>query len=250
VPKTLAEIALDERLADRRVLEDAARHAERANLPLVAAIVRHAGIDEVALVAAIRRQTRVPLTDPAGVVFDTDALRELPREVCERRRILPLSIEVPVMNDARPRTMRLAMADPSDAVAIAEVEHLTGCRVEPSVMTLSGVEELVDNAYRGIVTQVMQRNRDALYGDPGRETVVVPPDEPDEVVEPPWDRSTVAIPGRAQTTTSPYHRLADEAELSLRLEALVKLLVDKQLLSEGQYEEAIRQLMKGRVDDG
>jgi len=228
VAKTLTEIALDEALADSATLEDAAKKADAEDIPLVVALVRHAGVGEVALVAALRRQTRVPVTDPATVALDTDALRELPREVCRRRRVLPLAIQI---HNSGPRTLHLAMADPTDQVAIAEVEHHTGTSVRPTLMTLSAVEELIETGYRGFVTEVMKRESRPVYGSKLSVT-----NAPAHVV--------------ASPTTSPHHRVSDEARLDTRHRALVRLLVDKGVIQESELEDLVRKLLKGREDEG
>ncbi|RMH42862.1 MAG: hypothetical protein D6689_06765 [Deltaproteobacteria bacterium] len=207
--KTLTEIALDERLAAPAVLEEAARRAERDGEPLVVALVRQAGVGEVALVAALRRQVRVPVTDPATVEIDADALREVPREVCRRRRVLPLAVQT---FGGGPRALLLAMADPTDHVAIAEVEHVSGCRVSPTLMPLSAIEELIETGYRGFVTQVMRRQ--------GGEA------------------------GGQKPTTTPFHRVADEADTATRLRALEQLLVAKGIVSEADIDEAVRALLR------
>jgi hypothetical protein len=213
VTKTLAEIVLDEELLDRRTLDKAARCADERNWPLAVALVRECGVDEVALLAALRKATRCATLDPAQVAFDTDALREVPREVCERRRVLPLALQA---YGPGPRVLRMAMADPTDAVAIAEVEHLSGCRVEPALMTVSAIEELVDRAYKTFVTQVMKRGRRASM--------------------------------HPQPTTAPFHRIADEADARIVLQALVQLLADKQVIAKEELEEAVRALLRGRGD--
>ena len=85
--------------------------------------------------AAIRRHVRVPLVDPGEVAPDPEALRELPQDVCTRLGVMPLAV-----SELRRRTRacsQLAMADPTDAVAVAEVEHVTGCQVEGRLMPLS-----------------------------------------------------------------------------------------------------------------
>ncbi len=156
VHKRLAEIVIDAKLAGREQVVRAARLAEEQRIPLIAALVRNDGIDELALVAAIRRQVRVPLIDPALVEHDPEALRELPQEVCRRLGVMPLVIS---SYDTGSRVLQLAMADPTDTMAVAEVEHITGCHVENHLMPLSAIEELVQKAYRAFVTEVMRRER-------------------------------------------------------------------------------------------
>lgn len=182
-------------------------------------VVRELGVDEVALVAALRRRIRVSVTDPATVTIDPEALREVSRDVCRRRRLMPLAV---ASYATGPKQLRVAMADPTDAVAIAEVEHHSGCRVEPTLMTLSAVEELVETSYRQYVTEVMRRPAP-------RPRKAEPAGEP------------------AAGGTVPFRRVVDDADLGLRVEALVHLLVEKGVLGEDEYEEAVRELMKQRA---
>ncbi len=235
MPKSLAEIAIDAGLVQRDQVVEAARIADRDQVPLVVALVRQLAVDELALVAAIRRQVRVPLIDPATVEIDPDALREIQRPVCRRLRVLPLAISV---FDSGPRLLKLAMADPSDTVAIAEVEHVTGCRVDVALMPLSAIEEMVETGYRQFVTEVMERreirSRHAADADKQRSAK----SEDSGAAEPP------------APTTLPYHRISEEADISLRHQALLELLVERHVISEDEYEERVRQLMKGRESKG
>ncbi len=231
MPKSLAEISIDEGLVTREVVVDAARRAERAKVPLVVTLVRDLDIDELGLVAAIRRHVRVPLSDPGATELDSDALREMQREVCRRLRVLPLSVSVYPASGSR--MLRLAMADPTDTVAIAEVEHLTGCRVDVTLMPLSAVEEMVEKGYRAFVTEVMAR-RDLDRTAPASGKKARAEATGDQVASP---------------TTIPYHRLSDEAHVTVRHQALLELLVEKQILTDDEYEERVRELMKQRDDE-
>lgn len=247
VLKRLAEIVIDAKLASREQVLRAARISEEQRMPLVAVLVQHAGVDELALVAAIRRQVRVPLVDPAVVENDPEALREMPQEIARRLRVMPLAISA---YDPDIRVMRLAMADPTDAMAIAEVEHVTGCRVEGHLMPLSAVEELIAESYRSFVTEVMRREPvappDSVPGQPllahDTHRIAVPEIGPSEP-------SPEAALEASQPSTVPFHRVADEASLELRHRALLRLLVDKAIIQESEYEEQIRLLMKRRTGE-
>jgi hypothetical protein len=223
VPRPLAEIVIEEGLATAAGIERAAAAAERDSVPLVVALVRTCGIDEVALVAALKRQVRISLGDPATVAADPEAVRELPREVCQRLRVAPLGLS---SYGGQRRVLRVAMADPTDAVAVAEIEHQTGCRLEPVLMTVSAVEELVEKTYRHFVTQVMRR-------------------EPTRPASPP-EPATAADGGEPDGTpiTIPFHRLSDEADVEVRLQAVIRLLIEKRVISEDELEEALSLLMR------
>lgn len=257
VPKRLAEIVIDAGLASRDVVLEAARVADKQRMPLVAALVHHGGVDDLALIAAIKRQVRVAIADPALVQNDPEAMRELPHEICRRLRVMPLSIS---LYDTGSRILRLAMADPTDAIAVAEVEHVTGCQVESALMPLSAVEELVDKSYRSFITEVMPRERtEPTPGLPaGDAPEATPGTEPDKKAGKKPGKGPGKRPGKqpgneldpAQPSTVPFHRISDEATLEVRHRALLNLLLDKELIAEQEYEEHIRLLMKQRDGDG
>ncbi len=182
------------------------RGGGRAKRPVEAA-VRELGVDEVALVAAIRRHVRVPLADPASVAVESDAIRTLPRDLCRRLKVLPLALEGWGEQVLR---LELAMADPTDAQAVTEVEEAAGYRVEPALMTLSAIEELVEIQYGALVTEVMRR-------DPRAATV---PAEP-----------------RASSGSS-----EEDAPLAIRHRALLELLIEKRLIDREEYEAAVARL--------
>lgn len=248
--KRLAEIVIDAKLASREQVVQAARLAEERRIPLIAALVRREGMDELAVVAAIRRQVRVPLLDPALVEHDPEALRELSQDTCSRLGVMPLAVSG---YDTDPRVLQLAMADPTDAVAVAEVEHITGCQIEGHLMPLSAIEELVQKSYRSFVTEVMRR-------EPGEATQPIPRAHAQahdtRRVHKPQLGDTLgdvlaATPEAAEAppTTVPFHRVADEASLEVRHRALLELLMQKGLVTEAEYEEQIRLVMKRRTGE-
>lgn len=262
----LAEIVIDSGLAGRGDVVEAVQVADRDNTPLVVALVRHSGVDELALVAAIKRQARVAIADPAVVEHDAEAIRELSRDTCWRLRVMPLSVAV---FDAGPRTLHLAMADPTDAVAIAEVEHLTGCQVEAWLMPLSAIEELVEEAYRSFVTEVIPRKdkarqskrkgRKSRKSTPYGGTLAVSAstlsrgqadhgDEEDKQRDGRVDAQLA--PGKTKPSTVPFHRVSDEASPELRLRALLELLYRKELVTPAEYEDEVRAVMKRHKDEG
>ena len=156
--KTLGEIAIEAGLVNKATAAKAGRMAEGRKEPLVVVLVRELGVNEVALVAALRKQTRVPLIDPGSIEIDPEALRQVPRDICARLRLLPLSLTT----DRRGKLLRIAMADPTDTQAVAEIEQMTHCDVEVNVLPLSAIDELVDKGYRQINTAVVSR-----AGNPG-----------------------------------------------------------------------------------
>jgi hypothetical protein len=225
VPKTLGEIAIEAGLVNKASAAKAGRLAEERKLPLVVVLVRELGVDEVALVGALRRQTRVPLIDPGSLDIDPEALRQVPRDVCARLRVLPMS----VTSDGTGRVMRIAMADPTDTAAVAEIEQLTHCDVEVNALPLSAIDELVDKGYRQVNTAVVSR-----AGNPGAASVVT-----SRGSRPPEAESEVSV--TAQMPVAMLQAMAPD-DLETRLTALVNALVAKGLVTEAELAEALRKL--------
>jgi hypothetical protein len=206
---TLPEIVIAEGLIQPSALAQAAEDSDRERLPIVVALVRDHGLDEVAVVAALKKHLRIKTLDPAKVEFDSDALRELHRNDCRRLRAVPISLQ---LFGAGPQVLGVAMADPTDTVAIAELEHLSGCSVEPVLVTLSAVEEMIESAYKHSVTEVMPRAS--------------------------LQRKAGAHLRKKSRTWSM------EANAQLRVEALRNLCIAKGVFSEEEFERALADLLK------
>jgi hypothetical protein len=220
--KTLGEIAIEAGLVTRASAARAGRMAEERKEPLIAVLVRELGVDEVALIGALRRQTRVPLIDPASIEIDPEALRQVPRDMCARLRVLPLSI----VADGSGKVLRIAMADPTDSAAVAEIEQLTHCDVEVSALPLSAIDELVDKGYRQVNTAVVSRGNP---GAPRFVTHVRLPEAESEVSE------TAQIQFALLQASGPD-------DVDSRLSALISVLVAKGVVSEDELVEALKKL--------
>ncbi len=134
MPKTLAQIAVDAGLLSRADVIRAQELAEERALPLAVVVVRELGVDEVALVAAFRRELRILSVDPRAVKPDLEALRLVPRELCRKHRVVPL--EMRGGPDRDDKELWLAMADPTDTAAITAIERATGAVVDVALLPL------------------------------------------------------------------------------------------------------------------
>ncbi len=231
MPKTLAEIAIDAGLVNKANAAKAGRMAEERKQPLVVVLVRDLGIDEVALVAAFKKQTRVQLIDPGEIQIDADALRSISRDTCARLRVLPLSLS----SDGPTKVLRLAMADPTDTTAVAEIEELTHCEIDVCVLPLSAIDELVDKGYRQINTAVVKRpsNPDSTMFVTTKGSIGNSPST--------YPDSEVSV-----TAQIPLSTLRPELEpfidIETRYAALVHVLVGKGLITELELSEALAKL--------
>jgi hypothetical protein len=225
--KTLSEIAIDAGLVTRTEVTRVGRLADQRAVPLVVALVRDAGVDELALLAALRKATRVKGLDPANLRPDPEALRTIPRDLCRRHRVLPVSVS---RDPGGGRVLRIAMADPTDATALAEVEHVAGCELEVSILPLSAIDELTEQGYRGLGAEALRQRRP--FGEGMKPSTQ------------PHARREIGEDTALTPATVPFHSVAEEAEVGLRLRALVRLLEAKGVLAEGELDGAVIDLMR------
>ena len=247
--KTLAEIAIDAGLVTKAGVVKAGRVAEERKQPLIWVLVRELGIDEVALIGALRKQTRVPLLDPAQIHVDPDALRTIARDACARLKVLPLTMHV----DGPTKVLRVAMADPTDTSAILELEQLAHCEIEVTALPLSAIEELVEKGYKQISTAVVARPKpfgDNLFVTTKNNRPAPRVTDP-IVADPraaPIDGPAAAGEGEVSVTAQiPLASLVEAArpapDVELRFAALCQLLVAKGVITEAELAEALQKLL-------
>jgi type IV pilus assembly protein PilB len=210
--RTLEDLLLEERLVDEAGLRLARRHARKHGVSLARAVVEQ-GLSDEALAEAVARRLHLPRVDLTREPVDDEALREVPHDLADARRLLPLSIE----RSAERRVIRVAMIDPLDLDAVEEIEMSTGCTLEPLVARAGELADAFARHYRGKITQTIPRR--AAFGQRGEVTL--------------------------EPSTQPTHKLADEATVEVRLDALVALLIEKGIVDRPTLDEAIRRLLRG-----
>ncbi len=223
--KTLAEIAIEAGLVTKVGAARAGRLSDERKQPLVVILIRELGVDEVALIGALRKQTRVPLLDPGTVLVDPEALRLVPRDACARLRVLPIGVAL----DGKTRVLRVAMADPTDTAAILELEVIADCEIEVTALPLSAIEELVDNGYKQFSTAVTRSSRSTLGDNLSGRNRRMPLDGDAE------KETSVTAQIPLSALVPPPH-----ADLESRLNALCQLLVSKGLVTEAELLEALK----------
>ncbi len=85
------------------------------------------------------QQYRIPTIDLAEYEIDPEIVKLLPKGLCVRLRLVPVSRVGP--------SLIIAMADPTDQAAMDEVRSATGFRVEPVIASHAQVEEAIAKYY-------------------------------------------------------------------------------------------------------
>lgn len=103
---SLADLVLEERLAEPSVVAAAVRRA-REGVPLALAL-SDAGVPEVGLAAALRRRLGLPVVELANEPVNPEALAEVTAELAARHLCIPLEVG----ESHGRKVLRLAMANP------------------------------------------------------------------------------------------------------------------------------------------
>jgi hypothetical protein len=231
--------------------------AGRGDRTLAEALV-DAGVAEDALADALARAVGVAVVDLASGALDPDVVTLVPADVAWRH------LAVAVAPEPGRDALQVVFADPLDEGAVQAVRDATGLEVTLLVGTVSGVRGTLARTLgarvpgapgapaSGAATPVpspfvAERAAGAVpaAADPAADPAALDPATADVPAEH-TQRLAAATPlAREPTlTTAPSHRIADEASLEQRLEALVLTLVEAGVISRADYAEALRRLLR------
>jgi hypothetical protein len=141
----LGEILLERGLITKEQLEQALRVQVGGMRRLGSILVGMKILGVEKLTDALAEQLGLPVVK-VDEEFRPEAREVLPRYLCRKYSVLPLSRE-------SNNVLRLAMADPLDGVAVSDVEHYTGYVVQPVLARLSDID-------RGIPAHVAFSSQD------------------------------------------------------------------------------------------
>uniref|UniRef100_C6DZA4 Response regulator receiver protein n=1 Tax=Geobacter sp. (strain M21) TaxID=443144 RepID=C6DZA4_GEOSM len=96
-------------------------------------------VTEAQTVKALQIALNIEYVDLASTEILTQAVRFLPRDLCERNRIVPIRMAG--------RQVTLAMADPSDIYKVDNISMMTGLTVTPKLASSTQVMQLLQRVY-------------------------------------------------------------------------------------------------------
>ena len=137
----LGELLLKRSLITQDQLVSATTDQEQQGGILAAHLVRLGVVNEEQLVSHLEREYRLPIVDPMSLEIASEVLQLIPVSLAWKHHLLPFNLAG--------STLTLAMADPSNLVAINEVKFLTGYDVRVVLAKLSSVRKAIDHFYEG-----------------------------------------------------------------------------------------------------
>ena len=207
-PASLEALLLEEGLVTKDNLREVRRSALRRRVRLVEALVDDHAVDEALLAETLSRRLGLARFVPGSP--DEDAVREVSHDLATAHLVVPVHLD----SESAQRTLRLAMVDPLDAIALEDIAHGSSCVIEPVVATLAQLRTALQRSYRGMITKMIPRQTEARMGS----------------IEP---------------TTQPHLQLPDESSIEIRVHALIQTLADRGLVTLAEIDERMRRLVNG-----
>jgi len=121
-------------------------------------ILTHLGIvSDVVIASSLSEQYGLPSVTLSDPQVDDKTLNLIPVETAIRYQVLPLK-QVGT-------TLTVAVADPTNILALDEIKFMTGCRIEPVVAPEGAIKAAIENLYGNQETIELQRVYDELISD-------------------------------------------------------------------------------------
>jgi type IV pilus assembly protein PilB len=139
MPVDLGELLLKEKMITPQQLQEVLNHQKLSGGSLRRALVGLGFVKDENITGLLGRRYGVPSVDLVDLEIDPAVIKVIPAETARKHQVLPVSrVE---------KTLKLAMADPANVVAIDDVGFMTGYKVEPAVASEVALEEAIHRYY-------------------------------------------------------------------------------------------------------
>lgn len=144
--KALGELLLKENLIDMSQLEQARRDQKSNGGRLSSSLVRLGFVKESQLADFIAKQFSLPTIDLYNFEVDPEAIRMVPRQVCVKHMVVPVS--------KAGKSLVVAFADPSNIYVKDDLSLLTRCKIEMVVASEPAIMASIEKLYGGTTSNI------------------------------------------------------------------------------------------------
>ena len=139
--KKIGEMLVDAGLISTAQLQEALRHQRITGGRMGSNLVAMGFISEDLLMDFLAQKTGVPRFDLKNLDIPVNVLQRIPKRLADQLNVLPVSIK-------EPKSLVLAMTDPSDLNAIDSARFASGLNIEPVVASYSTLRAAIADQYR------------------------------------------------------------------------------------------------------
>ncbi|MCW5890088.1 MAG: type IV-A pilus assembly ATPase PilB [bacterium] len=108
---------------------------------LASHLVKLGFVTEEKLLSYLEREYRLPIVDPLSLEIPREVLSIIPQALVQKHHLIPTNLVR--------STLTIAMADPSNLIAINEIKFLTGYDVKVAVAAPAAIQAAIERHYSG-----------------------------------------------------------------------------------------------------
>jgi hypothetical protein len=139
--KKIGEMLVEAGLISPAQLQDALRHQRITGGRMGSNLVALGFVSEDLLMDFLAQKTGVPRLDLKNLDVPINVLQRIPKRLADQLNVLPVSIK-------EPKSLVLAMTDPSDLNAVDSARFASGMNIEPVVASYSSLKQAISEQYR------------------------------------------------------------------------------------------------------
>jgi type IV pilus assembly protein PilB len=136
----LGQILLKEGLITQNQLDEAVKIMEKTRIRLGRILVKLGYIEEKSIVECLSRQYNYPIIDITEHTIPEKVIKQIPYEIAKKHFALPI--------DFKDNTLIVAMADPTDSIAIEDIQFKTNLSIKATLTTEKEIIEAFKKYYQ------------------------------------------------------------------------------------------------------
>jgi len=135
----LGELLVREKLISLTQLRHAQDEQQKSGQNLGFTLAKLGYVSDEEITSFLSQQYRVPTVNLEDYEIDAEILKLVPREPCERHKVVPVS--------RTGNALIVAMADPTNLNAIDDLKFLTGYNIEPVIASETAIHAAIEKYY-------------------------------------------------------------------------------------------------------
>ncbi len=135
----LGQILLKEGLITAAQLDEAVKIMDKTHVRLGRILVKLGHLEERTIVECLARQYNYPIIDIENHVIPEKVIKQIPYDLAKKHFAIPV--------DFRDNTLIIAMADPTDSLAIEDIQFKTNLSIKPTLTTEQNIIECFRKYY-------------------------------------------------------------------------------------------------------
>lgn len=147
----IGEILLENRFITKDVLNEALEYQRQFGGGITQYLIIYGYINEEELAKCLCAQFGLPYLLISVYDISRDVVKLIPVDIVKKYWLMP----VDKMGDV----LTVVMSDPFDREAIAKIEKITGCKVQPFVGILSDITKAIEDYYHVVIEREVAKER-------------------------------------------------------------------------------------------